>query len=145
MTRLKTVLIPIPVLIVMTVVTLFIGGLGFGCFYTIMLPFALDQMIGASAEELSAAVQWYYWGYHIPIAITRVLDCVSIPDQLQSLDILSVVLLTGGSLCFSVALIMDCLCHKWLDTHNKTGNPIKLIFQVLNYARINKCPRLHSA
>ena len=27
----------------------------------------------------------------------------------------------------------------------RTGNPIKLIFQVLNYARKNKCPRLRSA
>ena len=45
----------------------------------------------------------------------------------------------------SAALIMDCLCHKWLDTHNKTGNPIKLIFQVLNYTRKNKYPRLRSA
>ena len=30
-------------------------------------------------------------------------------------------------------------------TRNKTGNPIKLIFQVLNYARKNKSPRLRSA
>ena len=110
-----------------------------------MLPFALDQMIGASAEQLSAAVQWYYWGYHIPLAIIRVLDCVPISLQFQSLDISSVVLLTVGSLCLSAALMIDCLCHKWLDTHNKTGNPIKLIYQVLNYARKNKCPRLRSA
>ena len=40
---------------------------------------------------------------------------------------------------------MDCLYHKWLDTNNTTGNPIKVIFQVLNYARKNKCPRLRSA
>ena len=53
--------------------------------------------------------------------------------------------MTLGTLCFSAALIMDCLYHKWLDTNNKTGNPIKLIFQVLNYARKNKCPRLRSA
>ena len=40
---------------------------------------------------------------------------------------------------------MDCLYHKWLDTSNKTGNPIKLIFGVLNYARKTKYPRLRSA
>ena len=40
---------------------------------------------------------------------------------------------------------MDCLYHKWLDTHNKTGNPIKLIFQVLNYTRKNRYTRLRSA
>ena len=55
------------------------------------------------------------------------------------------ILMTLGTLCFSAVLIMDCLYHKWLDTNNKTGNPNKLIFQVLNYARKNKCPRLRSA
>ena len=102
-------------------------------------------MIGAPAEELSAAVQWYYWGMHIPLAISKALDCVSIPDQFRSLDILSVILLTLGSLSLSAALIMDCLYHKWLDTHNKTGNPIKLILEVLNYTRKHKFPWLRSA
>ena len=40
---------------------------------------------------------------------------------------------------------MDCLYHKWLDTNDKTGNPIKLIFGVLSYARKNKYPRLRNA
>ena len=119
--------------------------IGIGSFYTIMLPFALDQMIGASAEQLSAAVQWYCWGFGIPILLLHILQCVPIPNQLQYLDILPVIFLTLATLCFSAVLIMDCLYHKWLDTNNKTGNPIKLIFQVLNYARKNKCPRLRSA
>ena len=50
-----------------------------------------------------------------------------------------------GSLCLSAVLIMDCLYHKWLDTNDKTGNPIKFIFGVLSYARKNKYPRLCSA
>ena len=40
----------------LVVVGLVIGTLGIGNFYTITLPFALDQMIGASAEELSATL-----------------------------------------------------------------------------------------
>ena len=40
---------------------------------------------------------------------------------------------------------MDCLCHKWLDTCDKTGNPIKLIYGVLNYARNTKYPWLRIA
>ena len=57
------------------------------------------------------------------------------------------VLLVLGSLCLSVVLIMDCLYtyHKWLDTNDTTGNPIKLIFGVLSYARKNKYPRLRNA
>ena len=135
---------PIPAFVLL-VIGLLIGTFGIGSFYTTMLPFALDQMIGASAEELSATVQWYYWGFDIALLLKDVLQCVPIPNQLQNMDILPVIFLTLGTLCLSAVLIMDCLYHKWLDTNNKTGNPIKLIFQVLNYARKNKCPRLRSA
>ena len=129
----------------LVVVGLVIGTLGIGNFYTITLPFALDQMIGASAEELSATVQWYCWGFDIALLLVHILECVPLPNQLQYLDILPMVFLTLSALCLSAVLIMDCLYHKWLDTNNTTGNPIKLIFQVLNYARKNKCPRLRSA
>ena len=122
-----------------------IGTLGFGSFYSIMLPFVLDQMIGASAEELSAAVQWYCWGFDFALLLIHIFQCVPIPNQLQYINILRVIFLTLGTLCLSAVLIMVCLYHKWLDTINKTGNPIKLIFQVLNYARNNKYSRLRSA
>ena len=135
---------PIPAF-VLFVVDMVIGAFGIGSFYTIMLPFALDQMIGASAEELSAAVLWYCWGFDIGPFLVHILQCAPIPNQLQYLDIFPVIFLTLSTLCLSAVLIMDCLYHKWLDTNNKTGNPIKLIFQVLNYARKNKCPRLRSA
>ena len=135
---------PIPA-ITLLVISMLIGIFGFGSFYTIILPFALDQMIGASAEQLSAAVHWFFWGFNNGALLKDVLECVPIPNQLQYLDILPVIFLILGTLCLSAVLMMDCLYHKWLDTNNKTGNPIKLIFQVLNYARKNKCPRLRSA
>ena len=135
---------PIPAL-VLIILGFLISTFGIGSFYTITLPFALDQMIGASAEQLSAAVQWYCWVFFLGLLIKHILECIPLPNQFHYLDILPVIFLTLGTLCFSAVLIMDCLYHKWLDTNNKTGNPIKLIFQVLNYARKNKCPRLRSA
>ena len=130
---------------ILIVVGLLFGTFGIGGLYTIMLPFALDQMIGASAEQLSAVVQWFCWGFDIALLLVHILECAPIPDQLQYMDILPVIYLTLATLCLSAVLIMDCLYHKWLDTNNKTGNPVKLIFKVLNYARKNKCPRLRSA
>ena len=124
---------PVPGLI-LSVVVLALGMLGFGSLYTNMLPFTLDQMIGASAEELSAVVQWYYWGFIIGKLIRDILHCISIPRQLEFVDVIPVVLLMLGSLCLSAVMIMACLYHKWLDTNDKTGNPIKFIFEVLNYA-----------
>ena len=137
---------PIPVFTLLVII-MPIGIFGFGSFYTVMLPFALDQMIGASAEQLSAVVHWFCWGYNNAVLFGDVLECISFTNLLHYLkvNVFSIIFLTLATLCFSAVLIMDCLYHKWLDTNNKTGNPIKLIFQVLNYARKNKCPRLRSA
>ena len=130
---------------VLVILALLFGTFGIGSWYTNMLPFTLDQMIGASAEELSAVAQWYCWGFNIGPLIKNTLLYIPLPSQLQVLNILPIVLLSLGSLAFSTVLAMDYLCHKWLDTHKKTGNPIKLIFRVLNYARKNTYPRLRSA
>ena len=135
---------PIPAF-VLAIVSLTFGTCGIGGFYTNLLPFALDQMIGASAEELSAAVQWHSWGFVLSILIRNILPCIFVHLHFQLQDTISVVFLTLGSLSLSVVLIMDCLFHKWLDTHDKAGKPIKLIFEVLNYARKNKYPQLRSA
>ena len=51
---LQQFLIPAFLLIISALI---IGTIGTGSLYTIMLPFTLDQMIGASAEELSAVVK----------------------------------------------------------------------------------------
>ena len=62
---------------VLAIGSLVFGIFGIGGIYTIMLPFTLDQMIGASAEELSAAVHWYFWGFIISLLIKEVLAAIS--------------------------------------------------------------------
>ena len=47
---------PIPAF-VLAVIAMVLYGISSGSVYTNMLPFTLDQMIGVSAEELSAVVQ----------------------------------------------------------------------------------------
>ena len=73
---------------------LIISIIGGGSLHTVMLPFTLDQMIGASAEELSAVVKWYWWGNNFEILIKDILFCVPILQhyELQFLSILPVVL-----------------------------------------------------
>ena len=93
-----------------------------------MLPFTLEQMIGASAEHLSAVVQWYCWGFTTGLLVKDILLCVPILSKFLSFDIMPVVLLVLGSLSLSAVLEMDCLCNKWLNTHDKTGNSLKHIF-----------------
>ena len=114
-----------------------------GSFYTNMLPFIIDQMIGASADDISAIVQWYYWSISLG-ETTIYLICIVLPIEQLKKNLL-VICLTIVFLCLSSVLITDCLCHKWLDIHYKSSSPFKTIFQVLNYARKTKYPEHRSA
>ena len=110
--------------------------------YTNTLPFIIDQMIGASANDISAIVQWYYWSFSLGISAPYL--CILLPiNQLQPyrLEICMTLLL----LCLSSVLITDCLYHKWFDIHYKSSSPFKTIFKVFNYARKTKYPEHRSA
>ena len=115
---------------------------GAGTFATNSLPFIIDQMIGASADDISAVVQWYCWAVAVGVLIQNLPVCLILPLFQQ--HILEFYLaLTFISL--SVALLSDCLCHRWLDVHFRSSNPFKIIFAVLNYARKTKYPENRSA
>ena len=75
-------------------VALLIGTVAFGSFYTSLLPFTLDQMIGASAEELSAAVQWHWWGLNMGMLAYESLQCIFIPNTTQLDDFLPMIYIT---------------------------------------------------
>ena len=95
---------PVPVVLFLALAIVTIGS---GFLYTNALPFALDQMIGAPAEELSAAVQWYCWGSSVGYILITIFNKVS--KQQQYLDILSMVLLGLSFCCLTGILLLDCL------------------------------------
>ena len=132
---------PIPVFIILCICIL-VTTCSMGMFAISMLPFVIDQMIGASADDISAVVQWYYWSYSL--GIFPLYLCIFLPiKQLQQYHL--AICLTIVFLCLSSVLITDCLCHKWLDIHYKSSSPFKTIFKVLNYARKTKYPEHRSA
>ena len=114
---------------------------GLGSIYINILPFMIDQMIGATADDISAAVQWCFWTFAIG-SLTRYLVCLPIPQLQNNLPVLYITL---TFLALSVILITDCLFHTWLDNSFRSSNPLKTIFQVLNYARKTKYPERRSA
>ena len=90
------------------------------CYSAAMLPFISDQLIGASSDELSAVVQWYYWAKHVGFCLC---------DIILYLIIYKLGITFGAVLFFAVPLaviiISDCLCQQWLDKTHKVTNPIK--------------------
>ena len=116
-----------------------IVSFSFTCYSVAMLPFITDQIIGATSDELSAIVRWFYWAQTIGIGLANI---VSYLCNLENFYI-------GSTLIFAVPLaviiISDCLCQQWLDRTHKVSNPIKLIIQVLNYTRKHRYPERRSA
>ena len=110
---------PIPA-IALLCLFLFLVACSMGSLYTNGLPFVIDQMIGASADDISAIVQWCYWSTTLGASTPNLLGLLSIDQRQKTLSVIS---LTIIFLCLSSVLITDCLCHKWLDIHYKSSSP----------------------
>ena len=114
------------------------------CYEVAMLPFLTDQIIGASSDELSAVVCWYFWAENLGTGLAK-LTAYNYFYKNSNLENISV----PSTLCFAIPLaviiISDCLCQQWLDRTHKVTNPIKLIIQVLNYTRKHSYPERRSA
>ena len=117
-------------------------ALGLACYSVALLPFLTDQMIGASSDELSAVVRWYFWAYNVGsclnASVTYLLHSHFFNAAISCSHFVFAVPL-------AVIIISDCLCQQWLDRTHKVTNPIKLIIQVLNYTRKHSYPERRSA
>ena len=125
---------------VISFVAVSLSTLGFMCYSMAMLPFMTDQLVGASARDLSVVVHWFYWTQRFSSALVRFITC----SQLTLPVLNTIAALTCGVL-LAVIIISDCLCQQWLDRTHKVTNPIKLIIQVLNYTRKHRYPERRSA
>ena len=112
---------------------------GVSCYYAAMAPFLTDQLIGATSDELSTVVRWYFWIMCAGVTFYGVYNYMYIPN---SAGLASAVIV---AIPLAVIIISDCLCQQWLDRTHKVTNPIKLIIQVLNYTRKHSYPERRSA
>ena len=124
---------------VLSSLTIAIVSFGCMCYSAAMLPFLTDQIIGATSNELSAVVRWYFWAQSIGTGLANLASYFSILENVY----------IGSTIIFAIPLaviiISDCLCQQWLDKTHKVTNPIKLIIQVLNYTRKHSYPERRSA
>ena len=136
---------PIPALVVLCI-AMPVSIVGTVSSIVNMLPFTIDQMIGASGEAISAAVQWSWWGHSVARLAQELLLCLPVVISTPQLTgILAATMLATVTFCLSLILITDCLYHQKLEVHFKPCNPLKTAFRVLNYARKTKYPERRSA
>ena len=117
-----------------------VNSIGYSAVTANLMPFITDQLIGASSNELSSSVHWYYWGNFLGHLIAYNKICVTANRTVHTL--LAVFIAFSG---LGIALCSIILGKHWLDKTHKVTNPIKHIAKVLNYARKNKYPENRSA
>ena len=118
------------------------NSLGLAAIYANILPFITDQMIGASSDELSAAVHWWFWSFHFPSMVIMDFFCALRSTPPVTISLTSIVISFSG---LTIAVSSMFLGHHWLNKTSQITNPIKHIAKILNYARKNKYPRYRSA
>ena len=128
----------------MAPITYIVNNICYACFSAAMLPFVTDQLIGASSDELSSVVHWFYFFQHIGLFLADVENLSVVMVDNKQYSNIATVLFTCG-LSTALIIISDCLCLQWLDRTHKVTNPIKLIIQVLNYTRKHRYPERRSA
>ena len=110
---------------------------GYTGFRANIVQFNIDQLVGASADELSAIIYWHSISIPVTFAIFQLGRC-----SLDFFFLLSYIVL---GVIVSVVLITHSFFKHWLEITSLIINPIKLIAKVLNYARKNKYPKNRSA
>ena len=117
-----------------------VGTVGAAGLESVTIPFNIDQLIGASADELSVVIYWHILGYPLGHVLSRLSYCF-LTDKLHG----QIVGLCVSGTAITIVMVTYYLLRHYLDTTPVLSNPIKLVFKVLNYARKNKYPRNRSA
>ena len=107
---------------------------------SIAIPFNIDQMIGATADELSNIIYWHCFGYPFGLSLVRASSCFITDEVYQQ----SITIYVSG-VAITIVMATYYLLRHHLDTTPLLTKPVKLIVKVLNYARKNKYPRYRSA
>ena len=116
-----------------------LSSVGAAGIQSIAIPFIIDQMIGATADELSTIIYWQCFGYPLGLSLERTSACFINVVHHQSTGI------CVSGVAITIVMVTYYLLRHHLDTTPLLTNPVKLIVKVLNYARKNKYPINRSA
>ena len=107
-------------------------------FVSNILQFTMDQFPDASTEEIVSFIRWMAWTvFGSAIALNYTLFCVQ--KKYQIIGLLTV------TAYLTLAVCLDFLCNHHLVKEPVTGNPFRLVFNVIRYAIKTKQPRFRSA
>ncbi len=127
--------------ILIAVVTNFSGA---ALFLVNSISFGLDQMPGASGEQISAFIHWYVWAILAGAATVELIATVRTCTLILTPDT-DILLSLFSAVSLSIALCSFILLRHWLTIEPSGTNPLKTVFRVLKFAVKHKRPIRRSA
>ena len=112
---------------VITYTRIVIGGLSLILYVSCVIPFTMDQLVGASGEEFSFTIYWILW----PIVFLPMLTEIFKFFLPGSDPLFIVVYFATTSLSFAIVYCMIQCCNHVLMTKPQIFNTFKLIAQAV--------------
>lgn len=106
---------------------------------------AIDQLIDASADQISSFIRWYIFTSVLGAWLFYILAFGPVYYCLENKLLVKVFASLAQVAFVSIALCLIAVCGDWIKESPVEGNPLKLIWQVLKFAAKHKHPVSRSA
>jgi peptide/histidine transporter 3/4 len=107
--------------------------IGFGVFQSNITQLGIDQLIDASASEITSFILWYVWTFYMSgLCLRYISDCVASEYNMFYIKTLVV------AVCLTIALCLDFLCHHWLVKEEIIGQSLRETMKIVKYVVKNR-------
>ena len=113
---------------------------GYSSFTANIIQYNIDQLVGASADELHSVIYWHILSEPLVLFLFYLLQCL-----FYSSKYFIMITFIASGVSVSLVLVSHSLFKHKLENISVIKNPIKLIVRVLCYARKHKYPENRSA
>ena len=113
---------------------------GYSSFAVNIIQYNIDQLVGASADELNSVIYWHVLSEPLVLSLFYPLQCLFY----NSKYFIMIIFIASG-VSVSLVLVSHSFFKHKLENISLIKNPIKLIVRVLCYARKHKYPENRSA
>ena len=113
---------------------------GLSSFSANIIQYNIDQLVGASADELNSVIYWHILSEPLVLFLFYLLQCL-----FYSSKYFIMITFIASGVSVSLVLVSHSFFKHKLENISLIKNPIKLIVRVLCYARKHKYPENRSA
>ena len=113
---------------------------GLSSFTANIIQYNIDQLVGASADELNSVIYWHILSETLILFLFYLLQCL-----FYSSKYFIMITFIASGVSVSLVLVSHSFFKHKLENISLIKNPIKLIVRVLCYARKHKYPENRSA